>query len=779
VRSIAIFGACICAIAVFAGQLGLGQKEAFLLYKLFGIERRACVYLGLAIISGAVALGMSPRIFANAVFIDLSRRWMTFDDLTLKSIARSARRFFYSFTSVAPLPRNISVKAQQYVAVVLSLIATAIFLVLAAVPRLTPSGRLDALPEVVSAYDMVDNSRQVKAYGFAILFIASSVLLAGWLSQRKYSLPFRCNTAVPLPLGAAILGLPLLALILGLPSTYLFLSGLFALVALGVALVCVCYPSNAIAQCLLMAACGLYLLYMVVLGFVGPIIISTDVPYHLAQFETHLAELLLPSSLLASGYRLVSEVTPGYGLVVPTLVGIFERHAWLLDVGDQLRVSQLSQVIFLVIAVLVLYRIRHRIVPMLLPLAMVAPFLTTAGPFIWHPNETGIRSLGFPIGLLVLQSVRHASIARQAVIFGAAGAFLLIMNFETGTAVVAGFAFYFYQRSLPIQALQVAKSVVLALAGALAALVVFDLIVYLGLGQLVTPAELFQYASQTLAVMGGAHTGITLFAAGYQNLNLIFIPLALVMLLHGLYLIVLFSLRARCRTVTDSELFVGATSTILVVWLGYYFNFASPWNMWVPMFLYGVILTATFDVQKLKLFFVRPLYFVRRPWKPLSFIFIFLALSVTHKDLMAFNNAHLAPPWTSTDHGVMLSGVLMPKKLAVPLAEKARFLKEISQNRKVAYLTLNVDFMPVLSGIYQIGQQRNMWLRVHSDAEMRNTIRNLAEKKVDRLLTDDTSGPLATYDQRLVFQQHVERIASEYFTEVDKQSGWKVWVAKR
>jgi hypothetical protein len=163
----------------------------------------------------------------------------------------------------------------------------------------------------------------------------------------------------------------------------------------------------------------------------------------------------------------------------------------------------------------------------------------------------------------------------------------------------------------------------------------------------------------------------------------------------------------------------------------------------------------------------------------LSFIFIFLALSVTHKDLMAFNNAHLAPPWTSTDHGVMLSGVLMPKKLAVPLAEKARFLKEISQNRKVAYLTLNVDFMPVLSGIYQIGQQRNMWLRVHSDAEMRNTIRNLAEKKVDRLLTDDTSGPLATYDQRLVFQQHVERIASEYFTEVDKQSGWKVWVAKR
>jgi hypothetical protein len=458
---------------------------------------------------------------------------------------------------------------------------------------------------------------------------------------------------------------------------------------------------------------------------------------------------------------------------------MFERHAWLLDVGDQLRVSQLSQVFFLTAAVLVLYRIRHRVVPMLLPLAMIAPFLTTAGPFIWHPNETGIRSLGFPLGLLVLQLVRRASIARRAFLFGAAGAILLIMNFETGTALIAGFAFYFYQRSLPIRALQVVKSVVLALTGALSALVVFDLVVYLGLGQLITPAEFVQYASKTLAVMSGAHTGITLFTAGPQNLNLIFIPLALVMLLHGLYLIVLFSLRARCRVLTETEIFVGATSTVLVVWLGYYFNFASPWNMWVPMFLYGVILTGTFDLEKLKLFFARPLYFVRRPWKPISFILIFLALAVTHKDLRAFNNAHLRPPWTSTDPGVMLSGVLVPTKLAAPLAEKARYLKEISQNRRVAYSTLNVDFMPILSGVYQAGLLGNLWLRVHSEAEMRNTIRDLAEQMPDRLLTDDTSGPLATIDQRLVFQQHIERIVSEYFTEIDRQSGWKVWVVKR
>jgi hypothetical protein len=152
---------------------------------------------------------------------------------------------------------------------------------------------------------------------------------------------------------------------------------------------------------------------------------------------------------------------------------------------------------------------------------------------------------------------------------------------------------------------------------------------------------------------------------------------------------------------------------------------------------------------------------------------------VTHKDLRAFNNAHLRPPWTSTDPGVMLSGVLVPTKLAAPLAEKARYLKEISQNRRVAYSTLNVDFMPILSGVYQAGLLGNLWLRVHSEAEMRNTIRDLAEQMPDRLLTDDTSGPLATIDQRLVFQQHIERIVSEYFTEIDRQSGWKVWVVKR
>jgi hypothetical protein len=754
-----IAGISIAGLALLAPSLGLGNGEHFFLHDRIGLLRGHVLLLGVLATFAAVVI--RTRGAAWNLLIDRGSRILHW----LKSRwVRDDR--------VASPPSD----DEAQVALVLVAILTGAFLVLTALPRIAPPRHIAMLPETIATYGFVDAGPQFSAHRFVLVALALAVFCAGWL-RRQAAWFAGLGTEVPHVLGAAILLLPLLAWKLGLPVDYRR-GFLWAAVFAACIWAAACAERVGWVRGIAVALAAAYLAALIVPGFTEPLQLIVDTPFDLTQVELHIAMVIQPSSMLAAGHRLFRDITPEYGVLVPTLLGSVERHAGLLDVGGQVRFTQLSQVAFLVLATVVLYRIRHRVLPALLPLAMVGPYLSSAGLALWHANQSGVRHLGFPIGLLALQIAQHWDTRRQALVLGFVGAGLLMLNFETGIALVCGFGFYLYLQSQAPRLRNLAAMLVWAVLGSIAAFALFVVIHRVGLGAWLTPSDLLAGLRHYESRLARNFSGSLLFVPGTYNENLAYVPLALVMVFHGSYLVLSSALRARGRRLEPDERFVAATSLVLLLWLGYYFNFPAWWNLWIPLFLYGAILTCLYDSDRLRAALARPIEILKRPWWALVVLLMLMVCGVSHVDLVKFDRGQLAPPWRSRDEGAMVSGVLVPTPLAGPLLEKADYLRRIARDGRVAYATLNADFMPVMSGVYQTGMQRNFFSLASSDDDIRRTVAEIAQSHVLKFLTDDIDAPLRVAEPRRSFQQRVRRIVAEYFVFVGMESGWDVWVPK-
>jgi hypothetical protein len=757
---VAGFGALAILAAVSARYLGLGEHEGFILFKAVGISRTALAYIGIATLLAAFVIERLLKPNSAGVWRMPSRlNWLPV--LRAPGNTRSV----------------LSANDQSGIAVTFAVTGLVLFLTLTAFPRSTPPLPLHHLPELMIAYNLADGSIQSNAHRIVVGLVALGVLFAGVMARHNFRI-FHYERDVPSFLGALILILPLLAWWLAL--TNLLLVRFVAGIVLGSGILILLLTANRrfatwIGVALMLGFCAL----IVVPGYMGPLRLIVEQPYDLAQLELHLTWMVQPSSVLAAGFRLFDDFTPGYGFIVPTLTAAFERHFGLLDIGGQLRLVQLSEVAFLVAAVAVFYRARGRLLPALLPLAFVGPYLTTAGPFIWHPNHSGIRHLVFPLGLLVLQSVLRCGLARQVTVLSFTAVFLLLFNLETAIVVICGFGFYIYLQCVPIRLTKLLSLILPALAGAVAAIFVFWVLYGIGLGVWLEPSSLIKGVQSILRRLTGGITGAALFAPGYQNINLVFVPLAFVMFVHAIYLTVRAALCAYVKPLSPRELQLGATAVILLIWLGYFFNFPAPWNLWISIFLYGLILALLFNRRWIRNALKQPGLALRQPWPALATLCVLMTCASIYTDWINFNRGFYAPGWEVNDSGKPLAGILMPTKLVAPLTEKAAYLKAKSAAGHVVYTTLDTDFMPILSGVYQPGPERDFWTMVTSDDEMRQAVADLARKKPDWLLTDDEAGPLVFTGQRRVFQDHVQRIVGETFTLVDRAAGWKVWVLKK
>jgi hypothetical protein len=305
------------------------------------------------------------------------------------------------------------------------------------------------------------------------------------------------------------------------------------------------------------------------------------------------------------------------------------------------------------------------------------------------------------------------------------------------------------------------------------------LIYRVGLGAWLTLPASFNSARTILGRLSADFSGSLLFEPGSQNVNLAFVPLAVAMFLHGLYVVMLSALRARRRLLTERELVVAATAVTLVVWSRHYFSFPSWWNLWAPIFLYGVIVAGMFDTRRLRLALARPARLMQRPWYALAIMLMLAVCAVSHRDLVVFNRAHLKPDWRSTDAGTLVSGVVVPTKLAGPLVEKAAYLENAARTGRVVYSTLNCSFVPVLSRAYQPGIQRNFWSLARSEPEIRRTIAEAARSRPNGFLTDAVDGPLAVTGARRAYQERIRRIVAEHFVLSGQVAGWEIWAPKQ
>ncbi len=125
-------------------------------------------------------------------------------------------------------------------------------------------------------------------------------------------------------------------------------------------------------------------------------------PYFIGVVQWHYAMVVGPADLLAAGYRLFSDVQPAYGVWPAVLAAALHRLVRPLSWGDDVRLLQAVQALYLILAA-VLYRRygRYRGAWVFAGLVLVVPWYHFCQPGLFVPNLTPWRLIPLPLGLLI------------------------------------------------------------------------------------------------------------------------------------------------------------------------------------------------------------------------------------------------------------------------------------------------------------------------------------------------------------------------------------------
>ena len=295
---------------------------------------------------------------------------------------------------------------------------------------------------------------------------------------------------------------------------------------------------------------AVYVLFLVVPGFARPPLAYEP---ELTWAEWHYSATLAQGDRLAAGLRVGSQINLSYGLIHAIALAAFERTWGFLEFGEHFRLVQVSQVVFLGGAILAFYLWRPgNPLFALFGTLLIGPWTSTSHPAVYYPNQTGWRGFGLVVGITVLIFCRRQPLWRVASIMGATAAFLLLYNPETGLCLSFGYGLVLLSRQKSLALTQVGG---LALRAALAAFTVL-LVVLISFR-----AGLGTWPPFDAVLLFGL---ITRFGQGYGGLPLYFDPLALLILVHSVYVFSSSVLKWRARGLEfDESAKLGISATIL------------------------------------------------------------------------------------------------------------------------------------------------------------------------------------------------------------------------
>jgi hypothetical protein len=531
-------------------------------------------------------------------------------------------------------------------------------------------------------------------------------------------------------------------------------------------------------------AIGVYLAIIIVPGLLtGPISWPVSDADSIGQIEVHLLALVQPGSAIAAGQSFFAELPFNYGLLMPSIISVMEHRLGPLTVGDQVRFVQICQVLFTLAAgaAYLCYRPRSYL-GVLVALLLAAPYWSSAGLGIWHPNQTGMRSLTFPLGILALTIAGRFRPNDAAWGLGAIGAIALLINFETTVAVGVGFTVYLVLRTRSVPLVAIMRMSIAAIL-----VIVSYLILYrLALGRLPFGRDLSD-VMQTLSQITTGNIGLRLFSAGTDKENYYIVPLALLMFAHATYVVLAAFWRLGEQPLSHLSALRAAIATILIVWLSYYFNMPNWWQIWTHLFLYGFLLIELFD---LRLFAVGaaqrgpawPPFWRRsirsRAVRVVPLFLLAIVIPHTNQHLLQYTQDLISPYWMKSDYdAAMVSGVVLPRAAADALKEKTAKLLAMNaaDPGRVLYLTYNVTFVPMLSRLFEPAPERSLWGSVEGDAVFDPAMNRLLAKRPAVILIDAPTGPLAVTGTRKDFQERVRRAVSRDYQLSETENGWQIW----
>lgn len=529
---------------------------------------------------------------------------------------------------------------------------------------------------------------------------------------------------------------------------------------------------------------GAYLAFVAVPGILAnPIAFIAPNGDVLAQVELHLNTLLLPGPGLSAGQNLFKDLPYNYGLLMPSLMSVLDRRYGAMSVGDMARFVQYCQALFAILAAAAYYAYAPRkYLGVAIAILLAASFWSSAHPAIWHPNQSGFRSLTFPLGLLVLALVARFRLQRSDWILGTTGGLLVLINMETAVAVGVGFLVYVGLRD---RKLPVARTLWMAVF-ALVLLALYLVVYRLALGRLPFSTHVSGILATLLAHTTGSF-GDRLFSAGPAGENYYIVPFALIMFVHASYVVIQAFYRAGSGPLSSHAALRAAVASVLVVWLSYYFNFPNWWQIWTHLFLYGFLLIDLFDARS----FAVGSAGIRKRWS--SFFrprrirvarlvpLLLLPIMIAHTNLQVFRFTQdfVSPYWINAPHQAEpVSGILMPSDMARELKLKSDTLRALDAKSpgQVLYLTYNVSFIPALSRIFEAVPERNLFSNIAGDDDFVRVMDGVLAQRKQVILIDRADGPLAVSMSRKELQDKIRRAVARDYRLDRTEGGWEVWV---
>lgn len=314
-----------------------------------------------------------------------------------------------------------------------------------------------------------------------------------------------------------------------------------------------------------------YAAALLIPGFFLPLALNSE--SFLREVDWHFDAVMGGAEQIRDGLRVFTDVRPLYGVLGPGFIAILEKLFGQLDFGAHVRLVQISQAAFFILAMVNCWLwMRRPILFMLVAALLVGPYLGTSHGAILLPNQSGWRYFGVGIAILFLMLGKRIEPNKHAFCLGLLTGALNLHSPEISIVVSGGlFVFLITASGAPLRFRPPLRLLffVLGIAGAWGA---YFLIHRLAFGAFPTQAHhIFD------TILRIAHTG-------FSGSPLYFDPAFVFIASLSAYRCSTLFIKATRQGLRSNEQIMFAISVMSLLWLPYFVNRADAWNLWAELY---------------------------------------------------------------------------------------------------------------------------------------------------------------------------------------------------
>ncbi len=486
--------------------------------------------------------------------------------------------------------------------------------------------------------------------------------------------------------------------------------------------------------------------------------------------NAHYGFLLGDNLQLRAGLPFVDLVDPYYGFLMPVLVAMGEQAFGAMDMAHTMRLVQLSQVVFLTIyGGALLVQSRGAWFGVAVALLLVAPWMSTVHFFIFYPNQTGYRYIGFALSLLAMSWLTRREVMGKPVplapwwLGGVTGLAILI-NYDTGAVVGVGAGLFLLLR-LPFHAGWPAYlSLVLRfVAGLLMVHAAFWLLVFWGVGQ--GPKPLAGLFWPLFSADGEASIGLPLRVDSWIAVMAGFVAVAVVRVI----------VTSRFRAVGPDAALLAAVGTMFLLWLTYWVSRSAFFCDWSAFVLFGPFIVELMRPVNLSRYTALACRFRPAPGALVLALVVLPAAFVSQRRILPEAlevSASLAAP--TRPAGRLVSGVWFRPDVGAFFEAKATGIRVAAGQGSVIYISANSFLLAILADHPLPLRTRELVFGLKTQQNFDDYVQQVLTASPDRILIDDDTAPVEMFKSIRHTLDEVQQALGGRYTQVSDTNGWRV-----